>query len=261
MKLIFLGTGSSFIVGEDNYQSNMILVADDGDTLLVDCGTDARHSSFEQGFTPENINNVFITHLHADHAGGLEWLAFSKYFNEALDRPNLFIADTLVKELWEDSLKAGLGSLIGEESSLETFYKVHALGRNDTFQWQDAEFAHVQTLHVMNGRYIVPSYGLCINRQGYKALITGDTQFCSKLWLPFYGEADIIFHDCETTLAHESGVHPRYEKLATLDPAIKAKMWLYHYNPGKRPNPVKDGFAGFVLKGQSFDIKKGKLTQ
>ena len=56
----------------------MILESEDGSKLLIDCGTDARHSLHELGLSYKDIEHVYISHLHADHAGGLEWLGFSR---------------------------------------------------------------------------------------------------------------------------------------------------------------------------------------
>ena len=71
MRLIFLGTGSAFTL--ENYQSNMLVEAQEG-LLLIDCGGDARHSLARRGWTALDITDIYISHLHADHIGGLEWL-------------------------------------------------------------------------------------------------------------------------------------------------------------------------------------------
>lgn len=104
---------------------------------------------------------------------------------------------------------------------------------------------------------INPSYGLLFKANGKKVFITTDTQFTPHQLMDFYKDSDIIFHDCETS-KYTSGVHATYKEVITLDKAIKNKMWLYHYNPGKLPNAKKDGFLGFVNKGQSFDFAKEK---
>jgi ribonuclease BN (tRNA processing enzyme) len=46
LKMVFLGSGSAFTVGFQNYQSNVLFELDK-DTLLIDAGTDIRHSLFE----------------------------------------------------------------------------------------------------------------------------------------------------------------------------------------------------------------------
>jgi len=71
----------------------------------------------------------------------------------------------------------------------------------------------------------------------------------------YLDQADIIFHDCETS-PFKSTVHAHYEDLTTLPTAIKNKMWLYHYQRGTLPNARKDGFCGFVKRGQIFDFAR-----
>ncbi len=71
MKLIFLGTGSAFTL--EYYHSNMLIEAPEG-RLLIDCGGDARRSMAAQSLGALDITDIYISHLHADLIGGLEWL-------------------------------------------------------------------------------------------------------------------------------------------------------------------------------------------
>jgi hypothetical protein len=45
-------------------------------------------------------------------------------------------------------------------------------------------------------------------------------------------------------------------ELKSLPAALKAKMWLYHWNGSftKLPDAKTDGFLGFVEKGQEFEF-------
>src|ERR1700733_14991425 len=102
MRLIFVGSGSAFTVGANNYQSNMLLESGQK-RLLIDCGTDIRLSLYELGYTYRDIRHVFVSHLHADHIGGLEWLAFTSKFNSGCQKPCLHINHQLVEDLWNRS--------------------------------------------------------------------------------------------------------------------------------------------------------------
>ena len=66
-------------------------------------------------------------------------------------------------------------------------------------------------------------------------------------------EASLLFHDCETTKI-KTNVHAHYEQLRMLPRKIKEKMWLYHYQPNIEYDLFKDGFCGFLKKGQAFDF-------
>ncbi|WP_232220743.1 MBL fold metallo-hydrolase [Legionella tunisiensis] len=121
LKITFLGSGSAFTVGKDNYQSNLLLQKAN-DTLLIDAGGDLRFSLNEQHLTYADIKSVYISHLHADHIGGLEWLAINTFFDlNYKTKPNLYCSENIIKDLWEHSLSGGLRTLQTEKATLETF--------------------------------------------------------------------------------------------------------------------------------------------
>ncbi|MGR3220082.1 MAG: MBL fold metallo-hydrolase, partial [Candidatus Anammoxibacter sp.] len=106
MKLTFLGAGSAFTTPE-YYQSNMLISAKSGKNLLIDCGTDVRFSlndcGINNGNVAEKIDAVYISHLHADHIGGMEWLAFCTFFCKQPNRLKLFIEKSILNRIWEHS--------------------------------------------------------------------------------------------------------------------------------------------------------------
>src|SRR3990167_7935195 len=110
MKLIFLGSGSAFSPLKENFQSNMLLEAPSGKRLLIDCGTDARLSLAKFNLTHKHINAVYISHFHADHAGGLIWLGFSTKFDTPQQKQTLFTHPRMIKILWARLLPGGLQS-------------------------------------------------------------------------------------------------------------------------------------------------------
>ncbi len=249
MKITFAGVGSAFTT-QDYYQSNAVVESDnDSRKFLIDCGGDARFSFGELGISHRDIDAVYISHLHADHIGGLEWLGFCTYFDPSAGKPKLFIVDSLVEPLWE-SLRGGMQSHEGIVLTLDSFFTVTTVQINEFFSWNGINFCPIQTVHIMNGNGIVPSYGLIINDEIF---FTTDTQFCPRQIESFYDKADHIFHDCETT-PFKSGVHAHYDDLKTLPDEQKAKMWLYHYSPNPPQDVTGDGFRGFVEKGQSFSF-------
>jgi ribonuclease BN (tRNA processing enzyme) len=254
MKLLFLGSGSAFTVGDNNYQSNMLITSETGKHLLLDCGNDARLSLNEQGYAATDIDAVYITHLHADHVGGLEWLAYKTKFALTPYRPRLYISEQMVQPLWENVLRGGLSAIRGVDATLETFFEVIVISSENTFTWENIHFSQMQTFHAVNNNQYMPSFGLMIHHPQETILITMDTEFRPDFFAPYYEQASLIFHDCETMQRH-STVHPHYQDLITLDPVIKAKSWLYDYNPGPRPDPRADGFIGFIVKGQQFEFK------
>lgn len=253
MILQFLGSGAAFTPMTENFQSNMIIKDDKGCNLLIDCGSDARHSLAAVGLSHRDISSVYISHLHADHVGGLEWLAFTSRFDHPSRKPELYIHPSLANRLWDNVLSGGLQSLEGmEPACFNDFYKLMPVDE-DTFTWNGIKFKLVKTVHVCNGAQLMPSYGLYFSGGKKKVFISTDTQFEPERYKDYFADADLIFHDCDTG-KRQSPVHAHISQLASLPKSIKEKMWLYHYHSIKGIDPKDYGFLGFVKKGQEFEI-------
>lgn len=286
-ELTFLGSGSAFTMGDNphtmsdlrqalsnckamnhepipaeiaklcsgNYQSNALLTnKSTGEHLLIDAGGDIRFSLAEQGLKAKDIGHIFISHLHNDHIGGLEGIAFMTKFDPSARKPNLIISQPFAQDLWSDCLRGGLGSLEGEIAELSSFFNINEVPvKSGRFDWEGLKFQMVQVVHIISGFRITPSFGLMFQVNGVRVFFTSDTQMAPEQMKKFYEMADVIFHDCETSL-FKSGVHAHYNDLRTLPEKFKAKMFLYHYHAGPKPDCVAAGFRGWVLKGQKFTL-------
>jgi ribonuclease BN (tRNA processing enzyme) len=257
MKLTFLGTGGAFCEADENYQSN-IFIEDGDDNLLVDCGTTFREAFKDIGHKVEDVKKIFITHNHADHTGDMEYVGFKTYFTMGFPfgehKPKLYGFYQTLEDLWFNNLSAGMRSLQGAVAELETYFDPVYLDGNDHFTVGDSTIDIIQTIHVVDDRKIVPSHGLMINSNGKKILFTGDCQMAPNQMRTFYEQSDVIFHDCEL-MEYPNSVHAQYHELKELPDEIKNKMWLYHYTKSDNmPDPIADGFLGYVERGQSFEF-------
>lgn len=257
MQLLFLGSGSAFTVGEDNYHCNILVTKTDEagghKRLLLDCGSDIRFALYDAGIVPCEISDIYISHLHSDHVGGLEFIGFNTLFNPNCIRPNLYGSHEVLEDLWERSLSGGMWAIEGQTTTLETFFQVHALDSDRYFIWEDIRFELVSVPHVNSGTGLMPTYGLLFRIGQTTIFYTTDTQFAPDLLFPYYQQSDLIFHDCETG-SIPTTVHSHYNQLLTIPEEIRGKMWLCGYQPGPKPNPQQDGFLGFVKRGQVFEF-------
>ena len=103
LTITFTGVGSAF--AKKNDQSS-IIIAKNGKTILVDCGTTIPGSLARHGIKTTDFDYYHITHSHADHAGGLEeLLLMSRYVTKK--KPNMILTFPYADTLWEKSLKGG----------------------------------------------------------------------------------------------------------------------------------------------------------
>jgi len=260
MKIRFVGCGSAF--NKQDGQSNALIALGERN-LLIDCGSYFWQFAEEAGIQPSNIHHLYVSHLHADHVGGIEELAFMTYFNPNLKKPYLIGNFHVIHDLWEESLRGGLESVQAKQMGLDDYFEVERIPDNGecSLPWMNLWIKPVQTVHVVNDCTIKFSYGLLLQevkskvdgKRGPLIFFTSDTQFCPNQIKDFYNKADLIFQDCETA-PYKSGVHAHYDDLSTLEPEIKKKMFLYHYQPAPPQDPEKDGFAGFVDNKKILDV-------
>lgn len=269
MQIRPIGIGGAFT--EEDFHTNFLL-EDGTHKLLIDCGSDVRHALRNiKDVNIYDIDSVYVSHLHGDHCGGLEWLGFRTYFDPSAPKVKLHVSEVLADDLWSKVLSGGMASIQGKVTNIDDFFDVNRVKLNKGFEFAGANIKLVQTCHFMNGYYIVPSFGLLIEYNGYKAFITTDTQFAPEQIFDFYEEADVIIQDCETLFtapsnspscdAIKSRVHAHYNDLKTLPDNIKAKMCLCHYGDNVIKNQKvfdedakKNGFLGFLRAGDIIDL-------
>jgi len=259
MRILFLGSGSAHTVGTDNFQSNMLLTADSGRRMLIDCGSDIRWSLARQGLSHRDITDIYVSHLHADHIGGLEYVAFTTRFDPACGRPRLYLEASIAAPLWDHSLRGGLGVITDGETRMQDFFQVVPLAAGQPFLWEGVRLEPIPLPHVVAPRTTLHSNGLLLQQGGHATLITTDTRFEADFLARCYARADLIFHDCEVGSCKTS-IHAHYDDLVTLPAEVRAKMWLYDYPPGPLPDALADGFQGFVRPGQCFELTHGRVA-
>ena len=259
MKITFLGSGSAFTHVSENYQSNVMLESSNTN-LLIDAGRSIPEAPEEQEFSIDDIKNIFITHNHGDHTKGLEDIGFRRYFGTypfGQNKPRIYSHYTVLEDLWEHNLSAGMKSMQGCVNTMETYFDTNYLADNSSFKIGKVDIDVIQTVHVVDNRKIVPSYGLMMNEKNESVFFTGDSQMNPNQMRTFFEKATVIFHDCELA-QYPGSVHAQYHELASLPEDIKAKMWLYHYDTKggtvELPDALTDGFKGFVTRGQVFEF-------
>ena len=256
--ITFLGSGGAFApIGRGH--SSMLLQSNEH-RLLIDCGGSVQFTlGQDHGLNPGDIDGIWISHLHADHIGSMEWFALYRHFlpNKSPDgseiKPMLLTGPGIKDLLWNSSLRGGLEYLENKKMRLDDYFNCVELGLEKFILWQGLRLYPFRTYHMRqdDGAY-VPSFGVYIinTETGRSTLVTTDTSFQPALFSNAYEASDQIFHDCET-LDTKSGVHAHYDELKTLPLEIKRKMRLYHHW-NTRKDWGMEGFAGFVGTGDGY---------
>ena len=264
----FLGVGGAFSMpatpGDlttSPMQSNMVITSASGKRMLFDCGTDIRFSAQMCGLGPNSFDAIYISHEHADHAGGLEWLLLNRLFSGG-EKPILFTESGLMGRLWTQ-LQGGLVTTTMGIMNQFDYVRYHQIdyllnsyehGVPKTFEWESLKLCMTPQIHVQHEISPMRSFGLIVQEEKQVFWISADTIFDSFQIESVAADVDVIFHDCE--VGFKSGVHAHYDELLTLPDSVRAKMWLYHYNPveAAKKDAVANGFRGFVARGQTFEF-------
>ena len=254
LSVLFIGTGSAF--SKRYFQTNVLVVKGE-DHLLIDCGTLCPYALEKKyGLELKQIDNVLLTHPHADHIGGVEELALvDRYVKK--QKANLVITDEFKELLWNESLKGGLK--VNEEGPLtidDYFNQIKPEQiLTEPFEMYEVNVGSInvklfRTKHVTcnDPEVFQISYGLMIDD---RVLYPCDTQYNPEQinYLVHNFPVKVIFHDCDIS-GYSEGVHASYAQLKTLPDEIRAMTYLCHYNGrAEEINPQNDGFKKFARPG------------
>ena len=214
-----LGVGDAFTA---KYYTSCVAVESGDARLLIDCPHPIRKILREGvGYDVGDFLGVIVTHLHADHASGLEGFGYFSYF--ALQRKARILALPAVSaRLWDGHLAAGMECLMPAvdqkplPKKFEDYFDLTPLSETSRVQLGPFEIEARRTIHH------IPTSALRIRAGGRTLGFSSDTAYDESL-IAWLAEADLVVH--ETNL----GVHTPYEKLAALPAELRAKMRLIHY--------------------------------
>jgi len=250
--MTFLGVGSGLTPEFGN--NNVLVEGQDPDAvLLIDCGYTTPPKLLDMKRLSE-VKHILITHVHADHVGGLEVVGhLSRFITQ--QRPHLYVHESLLDELWDGSLRGGMSRTQNREGepamlALADFFEVHVLHERAPVIAIAGlpEITLQPTLHV-KGK---PAFSVFL---GDRVYYSSDTQLLPPGEGLSGAPLEAIFQDCQL-VGGSSNVHTPLEQLAReLPPERKRITHLMHYGHGwEALDPQALGFAEFVRPLQRFDF-------
>jgi len=221
-----LGTSDAFCMTD--YHTSALLMT--GNTIaLVDCPEPIHKILYERTtqaglkIGAADIQHILLTHLHGDHANGLEsFLFMRKFVSNDIPKPIIHCLPEVADVLWENKLACSMARSVINKISMditltaEDYYDLHIIQPGEPFMIGDIGITARRTQHS------VPTYGFCASHGGRTLGYSGDTIF-DREHIEFLAPADLIFHDCNNSI-----IHTRYESLLELEPEILDKLHIFH---------------------------------
>lgn len=252
-----LGTGGAFT--KSLYHNNYVFSFYQTN-LLIDAGTTLRYSLPESGFKETDITDVFITHLHSDHVGGLEeflqkcYWRFDKEGSHIPYKPNLIVPRRLLMDM-KYLLRAGLEN---EDRVFEDYFdNIKVIDeREDEVEFIGGYALTPIPTHDLHKPGML-SYGFKFLDQatGENIIFTGDIGLIENSdileeYIDKYTK--YIFQDCQFYLPRHH-VHSGLEQIKSYYPkAWRSKIYLMHYGDDfeNYRKSVEDLHMKFVIQRQ-----------
>lgn len=225
-----LGVGDAFT--ERFWYSNMLLTID-GRELFIDCPAYIpkmladNNRVGEKQVTIDRYRELLLTHMHADHTGGIEELSYWQYFST--ENPmKLYAPKWMLQDVWTTLRPAMEESARGDNglAALDWFFDPVPIDNSHDFEGFTVESRPIVHHYP---RTVAYKFDFGNFKLGYSA----DTGFDLGL-IEWLDDADLVLHECRFGELNVLGgdisvLHTPIKDLLTLPRSFQEKTLLYHY--------------------------------
>ena len=239
----FITVGCGHSESLNNFNNNAAIVNDQG-MLLIDCGHTIKHALHALEMGINDVDAIFITHVHGDHVFGLERIAFETRYKYN-KKVSLYFHESIYTELWDQTLKGPLGKNSEGVAKFEDYFDLHII-TGDEFTVFGNHFKIFNVKHNLGK----PAFGLTINDYIF---FSGDTTQISEIVENI--KFEVGFQD--VSLTDYNPVHASLPSLIeSYSEKVRNKIYLMSYQDNwvEYQNIVNANFKGFAKQGMKVNF-------
>jgi ribonuclease BN (tRNA processing enzyme) len=187
MRLTIIGCGDAFGAGGSLQTS--FHVRSETSTFLIDCGASTLIGMRRLGLEPNDIDTVFVTHLHGDHFGGLPWLLVDAIYVSKRTRPLIVTGPKGIEARFLVAAEALYPNITTAERSFDLRFEDYA--ERKPLAVAGVTVTPFEVKHPSGA----PPYALRFDLEGKELAFTGDTGWVDVLCDVAKG-ADLFISEC-----------------------------------------------------------------